>query len=281
MRITRLQLAAALTAIALVAGGAAPAAFAKGSGFSGGRSSFSSSSSSSRSYSSPSVSRSVSYDASPARASGFVSTGTGRAAATTSLGSTLSAAHASRDAATTLNARQSSASGSSNAGSAGSGYGATGSYAAGTNAPAPSYNAPTYSAPAPVPQTVVVHQSGNDGFFLGWLLGHDSAPRETVMVQQATPATVQSGPDGSSGYQGAQAGFNAPAQGAAPASSAVSGGERATPTLQQAVKPPGSAVLKVVVWLLGIGGAAWLVVSLFKGWAARKARFTSKTNYRL
>lgn len=285
MKTIRFQIASALAAIVLAGSFAAPVAFAKGSGFSSSHSSFSSSSS--HSYSSGSSSSSYhssSSSSTVSRSSGFSSSGSSKSIPTTPLGSSLYAAQSSRDAAATLNTSQSSRNGGGSGSSVGGSYGGTPSYGATRySSPAPVYSAPSYSAPAP--QTVIVHQSsGINSFLFGWLLGHDSSPRETVVVQQ--PAAPMAPSSSDSGYQKSQPG-SPPVSAMAGGSDDASGVQAQSDHLPSAAAVPQATheqphpFLTVLKWIVGIGIAGVLVTLLHRAWAARKARFTAQTNYRL
>jgi hypothetical protein len=208
-----LQRVSVVAALTLAAALGAPAAFGKSSGFGSshsGSSSHSSSSSSGLSHTAGGSSGAGGSVATAAPRSGFsadaarnsaVSSGfsggaTGRVtAAATPLGTSLNAAQASRDAALTPNRTpvQLSAAGATGVGR--SGAGTSPSYAPPYPQSYPTTSTPV--APAPVPAQIVVQtrppvyvvQQSNSGssFFWGWLLGHESAPSPTVIVQAAPP----------------------------------------------------------------------------------------------
>lgn len=117
----------------------------------------------------------------------------------------------------------------------------------------------------PAPQPVYVNNTGgNGGFLMGWLLGHDSTPRQTTVIEQ--PVTV-------------------PASNYPPTTTVAPDG--ASPT-QVVAAPPLQAtdgflhtvfhVLRIAVALVALGGLFHILRSF---WSGRKAKFESKSNYRL
>ncbi|MBY8608737.1 hypothetical protein K7N18_28325 [Burkholderia arboris] len=122
--------------------------------------------------------------------------------------------------------------------------------------------------------------NGNNGLLLGYVLGRISAPRETVVVQQPERHAADSG--------NASAYLHAPDDDASPdANVAASDVQDARDA--QAAKPPAkehkNAWLGAVIVLGGMFLVVWIVVALFRrarrAWLERKARYTSRTNYRL
>lgn len=154
----------------------------------------------------------------------------------------------------------------------------------GTRSDTPLPPPPSYSAPAPSAPPVVVQQSGgNNGLLLGYMLGRSSQPRETVVVQQPTARATDSS---DAGYRHVSSDNATP-----DADTAASDAQAAAvdPSSATTAKPPKKEnkhwVLGGVVLIGGFLLAGWLVFKLLawvrRAWSDRKARYVSRTNYRL
>lgn len=273
------RLLAVATALALVV---SPLTWAKGSGFSSSRSS--SSFSRSYSYSSPSRSSSwsssTSSSSSTSRSSGFSSgaSASGKSAAATGLGSTLYAAHASKAAADTYTRQANAGAGAGTARPSGSQM-ASDQTASGYAA-APS-RAATYQPTEVHHYHTVDTSSSSNNFLLGYMLGRSGERRDTVVVQQAAPA-AQYAP---AQYTPQPAGVVTP-EGVQPAATQALPQPQAQPSSTSSAAPakPSQSdfyFMRVVAWLLVIGGVAFVGYQAFKHWSVRKARYTSTNHYKL
>lgn len=267
------RLLAVATALALVV---SPLTWAKGSGFSSSRSS-----SFSRSYSSYSPSRpssswssSSSSTSSASRSSGFSSgaSSSGKSAAATGLGSTLYAAHASKAAADTYT-RQSS----TGAGTSGASYSSS---QTASNQSASGYAAAP-SRPATYQPTEVHHyhavdtSSSSNNFLLGYMLGRSGERHDTVVVQQPAPA-----PQYAPQYTPQPAGVVTP-EGVQPSAAQVRPASNPGAATSAKSSQSDFHFMRVVAWLLVLGGAAFVGYMALQRWSARKARYTATNHYKL
>jgi len=117
--------------------------------------------------------------------------------------------------------------------------------------------------------------SSSNNFLLGYMLGRSGERHDTVVVQQApapqyAPAQYTPQPAGVVTPEGVQ-----PA--AAHAQPASDPGVAASEKARQS----DFHFMGVVVWMLVLGGVAFVSYQAFKRWSVRKARYTSTNHYKL